>query len=142
MIVIRETRGGKLRRFGILENVEIQNSPSLGDDAFRMLASGARRVKLYWQKLGANIYEVKQARNGLQSNIGTILKRIWRGLIKDKEAQAVVVFVMGKNRDSSWWGTSTFRDCQNLEMSITPFLTIRPQSVPASLEGVSFNSSG
>jgi len=83
--MIRETRGGNFDVLGILRNVEIQISPSLGDDAFRMLASGARRVKLYCQKLGANIYEVKQARNGLQSNIGTILKRIWRGLIKDKE---------------------------------------------------------
>jgi hypothetical protein len=47
-----------------------------------MLASGARRVKLYCQKLGAKIYEVKQARNGLQSIMGTILKRNWGGLIK------------------------------------------------------------
>ena len=33
---------------------------------------------------------------GRQKQYRTILKRIWRGLIKDKEAQAVVVFRDGK----------------------------------------------
>jgi len=74
---VRRERGN-FDVLGILRNVEIQISPSLGDDAFRVLASGARRVKLYWQKLGANIYEVKQARNALPSNIGHFEKNLGR----------------------------------------------------------------
>jgi len=92
---VRRERGN-FDVLGILRNVEIQISPSLGDDAFRMLASGARRVK----PPDKNSWRAKYKRlSRLETDYSLILDDFEKNLarlIKDKEAQAVVVFRDGK----------------------------------------------
>ena len=82
-------------RFGNSWNVEIQIGPSLGDDAFRMLASDSRRLKPPHKSFGTKYKRLSRLETDYSLILDDFEKNLAR-LIKDKEAQAVVVFRDGK----------------------------------------------